>query len=71
MHSELESSQGLRASLFKHGQLEDISFEIMSEEELLNDFCYTRIECNLNVMCNEDESSVRTAMQELRKHVSG
>lgn len=69
LQCNLENSE-LRAMLFKHGQMEDISFDIITEEELFSDFIYTRLECNLHVICDEDDKSVRTSMQNLRKLVS-
>lgn len=70
LHCELGTTVGLRASLFKHGQLEDIRFDVMNEEDLWAEFIHARLECNLEVICSEDEKSVKTSMQNLRKHVS-
>lgn len=69
LHCELGTTVGLRASLFKHGQIEDIPFDVMYEDELWTEFIHARLECNLEVICSEDEKSVRTSMQNLRKHV--
>lgn len=60
----------MRASLFIHGHLEDIQYDIIEEETLWNEFIYARVQCNLEVICHEDEKSVKAAMQNLRKDVS-
>lgn len=70
LHCELGTTVGLRASLFKHGQLEDILFDVMDEEELWTELINARLECNLEVVCNEDEKSVRVSMQNLRKYLA-
>lgn len=69
LHCELGTSVGLRASLFKHGQLEDIAFEVLEEQQLWNDFIYTRLQCTLEINCAEDEASLKKALQVLRIHV--
>lgn len=42
----------------------------MEEETLWNEFIYARVQCNLEVVCPEDEKSVKASMQNLRKYVS-
>lgn len=42
----------------------------MEEETLWNEFIYARVQCNLEVVCPEDEKSVKVSMQNLRKYVS-
>lgn len=69
LHCELGTTVGLRASLFKHGQLEDISFTVMSEEDLWAEFIHARIQCSLEVICASDVKSVKNSMQNLRKQV--
>lgn len=70
LHCELGTTVGLRASLFKHGQLEEIPFEVVDEQQLWNEFVYTRLSCKLEISCAESEQSVKTALQKLRVHVS-
>ncbi|KAG4066450.1 hypothetical protein HA402_007086 [Bradysia odoriphaga] len=69
LHCEIGTSN-VRASLFMHGHLEDIQFDIMEEETLWNEFIYARVQCNLEVVCPEDEKSVKASMQNLRKYVA-
>lgn len=69
LQCDLGTTVGLKASLVKHGQLQDIPFEIIEEEQLLNEFIYTRLECNLEVITSEDEKSIKSTMQTLRKGV--
>lgn len=69
LHCEIGTTN-VRASLFKHGQMEDIQFDIIDEETLWNEFIHARVQCNLEVVCAEDEKSVKTSMQNLRKYVS-
>lgn len=70
LHCELGTTVGLRASLFKHGQLEQIPFEVVGEQQLMNEFAYTRLACRLDIDCAEDELSMKKALQTLRVHVS-
>lgn len=70
LHCELGTTVGLRASLFKHGQLERIPFEEVGEQQLRNEFVYTRLSCRLDIDCAEDEAAVKKALQTLRVHVS-
>lgn len=70
LHCDLGTTVGLRASLFKHGQLEDIAFEVLEDQQLWNEFIYTRLRCKLEINCAEDETSMKTALQALRVYVS-
>lgn len=70
LHCETGETANIRASLFKHGQMEDIQFDIMDEETLWAEFVHSRVQCNLEVICPEDEKSVKASMQNLRKYVS-
>ncbi len=42
----------------------------MEEEALWSEFIHARVQCNLEVVCPEDEKSVKISMQNLRKYVS-
>lgn len=61
---------GMKVSLFKHGQLQEIPYEIMEEDELYSDFLMGNLKCNLEIVCLETEASIHEAMQELRKRVA-
>lgn len=69
LHCDVGTTRGLRASLFKHGQLEQIAFEVVDEARLRREFVYTRLSCVLEVRCAETEAAVRKAMQALRVKV--
>lgn len=60
---------GLKANIFVHGKLEEISYEIIDEDELYRNFFYARLNCSLEVVCEEKEDSIKTTMQRLRKRV--
>ena len=60
---------GLKASVFKHGQLQEIAYEVTEDEELFKDFFVARLQCDLQVICDENEKSIRDSMQNLRKRV--
>lgn len=69
LHCELGTTVGLRASLIKHGQVEQIPFEVVDEQQLWNEFAYTRLTCTLEINCAESEEAVKEALQKLRVHV--
>lgn len=70
LHCELGTTVGLKASLFKHGQLEDIAFEVLEDQRLWNEFIYTRVRCTLEINCAENETAITKALQGLRVYVS-
>ena len=69
LHCKLGTTVDLKASLFVHGQLENIPFEVINEEHIWQEFIHTRLECNLDVVTNDDEKSFKISMQNLRKYV--
>lgn len=69
LHCELGTTVGLRASLIKHGQVEEIPFEVVDELKLWNEFAYTRLTCTLEINCAENEDAVKEALQKLRVYV--
>lgn len=63
------SVEGLKAQLFKHGQFEDIPFEIMEEGELFRDFYIGHLNCMLKIVCEERDHCIRDELSSLRKIV--
>lgn len=64
------SVEGLKAQLFKHGQFEEIPFEIMEEEELFRDFFIGHLDCTLKIVCEEKDQAIRDELSSLKKTVS-
>ncbi|XP_058462969.1 probable Ufm1-specific protease 2 [Malaya genurostris] len=60
----------IKASLFKHGQLETISYEVVSEVELLRDYMFLRLQCSLELFCEQNEKSVSLSLFTLRKRLA-
>ena len=72
LNCELGTSTGLnlKASLFKHGQLEAIPYEVISEEELYRQFFFVRLQCDLDLLVEENEKSIKDSMLALRKRLA-
>uniref|UniRef100_A0A0K8TSP7 Probable Ufm1-specific protease 2 n=1 Tax=Tabanus bromius TaxID=304241 RepID=A0A0K8TSP7_TABBR len=68
LQCELGTLVDLKASLFMHGKLQQISYEVISEEELYADFCFARVQCGFNFLTEEDSDRVAKNMQRLRKN---
>jgi hypothetical protein len=60
----------LQASIFKHGQLEEIAYEVMGAEELYAEFFFCRLIGELEVFCADNEKSVHDCMVRLRKKLA-
>jgi Ufm1-specific protease 2 len=63
------AEQKLQASIFKHGQLQVIEYDVMSVEELYSEFFFCRLIGELDVFCACSEKSVHECMVTLRKKV--
>lgn len=61
----------LKASVFMHGKLQDIPYDIVPENELFNDFSFTRLRCNLNLLTEKNCEKIIDDMQKLRKTLAG
>lgn len=64
------NSSSLQASVYKHGNLEGIKFDIMPEEDLYNEFFFARLQCYLELNCDKTEKSIADNMFNLRKKVN-
>ncbi|XP_075159444.1 UFM1 specific peptidase 2 [Haematobia irritans] len=71
LHCELGTLVGLKASFLMHGKLEHVPFEVMEEEQLYRDFCFTRLTCSWTIYTEGNALSVRKEMHALRKTISG
>jgi Ufm1-specific protease 2 len=60
----------LQASIFKHGQLEEIEYEVMGAEELYAEFFFCRLIGEMEVFCADNEKSVHECMVRLRKKLA-
>lgn len=60
----------VKASLFKHGQLEDINFEVVSEVDLFRDYLFLRLQCSLELYCELNEKSIAENSFRLRKRLA-
>ena len=49
LHCELGTLVGLKASIFMHGKLEQVPYEIMEAEKLYADFCFSRLKCDFSI----------------------
>lgn len=70
LHCNLGSTVGLKASIFIHGKLESIPFEVMESTEIYSEFCFSRVCCNLNIFTEETAESVKRSIQTLRKDIA-
>lgn len=70
LHCNLGSTVGLKASIFVHGKLESIPFEVMEPTDLYNDFCFSRVRCNLSIFSEEDGENIKRNIQKLRKDIA-
>ncbi|XP_055531670.1 probable Ufm1-specific protease 2 [Wyeomyia smithii] len=66
----VEADGEVKASLFKHGQLEDIAFEVESEIELMRNYVFLRLQCSLELFCEQNEKSVSQSAFTLRKRLA-
>ncbi|XP_036326954.1 probable Ufm1-specific protease 2 [Rhagoletis pomonella] len=71
LQCELGTLVGLRAHVFMHSKLEEVPYEVMEEEELHSDFCFTRLKCSLDFYTQQTVEAVRREMHLLRKMFSG
>ncbi|EDS28840.1 conserved hypothetical protein [Culex quinquefasciatus] len=60
----------ITASLFKHGQLEGISYEVVSETDLFREYMLLRLRCSLELYCEQNEKSVAENAFTLRKRLA-
>lgn len=49
LHCELGTLVGMKASVFMHGKLKEIPFEVMNAEKMYEEFCFTRLRCSLSI----------------------
>lgn len=70
LHCNLESTVGLKASIFIHGKLESITLEVMEPCELYNNFCFSRVRCNFNIFSEETVDKIKRNFQTLRKDIA-
>lgn len=71
LHCELGTLVGLKASFLMHGKLEQVPYEVMDEEQLCRDFCFTRLKCSWTIYTEDNALAVRREMHALRKTISG
>uniref|UniRef100_A0A1I8N7C5 Probable Ufm1-specific protease 2 n=1 Tax=Musca domestica TaxID=7370 RepID=A0A1I8N7C5_MUSDO len=71
LHCELGTLVGLRASFLMHGKLEEVPYEVMEEEQLYGDFCFTRLKFSWTIYTEDNALAVRKEMHALRKTISG
>ncbi|XP_013116667.1 probable Ufm1-specific protease 2 [Stomoxys calcitrans] len=71
LHCELGTLVGLKASFLMHGKLEHVPYEVMDEDQLYRDFCFTRLKCSWTIYTEDNALSVRREMHALRKTISG
>nr|XP_029731839.1 probable Ufm1-specific protease 2 [Aedes albopictus] len=60
----------VKASFFKHGQLEDISYEVISETDLFRDYLFLRLQCSMDLFCELNEKSIAENSFRLRKRLA-
>ncbi|XP_053685272.1 probable Ufm1-specific protease 2 [Sabethes cyaneus] len=60
----------VKASLFKHGQLEAIEFEVESEADLMRNYVFLRLQCSLELFCEQNEKSIPQSATILRKRLA-
>ncbi|XP_058840260.1 probable Ufm1-specific protease 2 [Topomyia yanbarensis] len=60
----------VKASLFKHSQLEAISYEVVSEADLFRDYMFLRLQCSLELFCEQNEKSISLSLFTLRKRLA-
>lgn len=65
-----DADNEVRASLFKHGQLEAINYEIVQEADLFRDYMFLRLQCSLDLFCELNEKSIAENSFRLRKRLA-
>ncbi|KAL5289901.1 UFSP2 family protein [Megaselia abdita] len=70
LHCNLGSIIGMKSSIFVHGKLESIPFEVMEPTDIYNEFCFSRVCCNFNIYTEETIDSIKSNIQTLRKDIA-
>ncbi|XP_055625171.1 probable Ufm1-specific protease 2 [Toxorhynchites rutilus septentrionalis] len=60
----------VKASLFKHGQLEAITYVVVNETDLFRDYMFLRLQCDLELVCEQNEKSISENTFRLRKKLA-
>lgn len=65
-----DADGAVTASLLKHGQLGAISYDVISELDLFREYMFLRLQCSLELFCEQSEKSITESAFTLRKRLA-